>query len=130
MNTPSPLATAIAEFIAERLEAQFTFLGAEKYVHDPLAEWRSEVPGYRFETQHGTLELHPSLPIRLTKGERADYDLTVFGYFPDSERARASYGHWKWNHHFGYRPPEEIESCITYLVQRLSPMLIPSPTTQ
>lgn len=115
-----------AAFLA-KLDTELLSLGAEKYVHDPAAEWRAEVPGYRFQTRHGVLELHPSLPIRLTNGRRTDYHLTVFGRFPDAQRAAESLGHWKWNHHFGYRTPDEIDECITHLVRSLSPMLVTSP---
>lgn len=109
------------------LDTELLSLGAEKYIHDPAAEWRAEVPGYRFQTRHGVLELHPSLPIRLTNGRRTGYDLTVFSRFPDAQRAAESFGQWKWNHHFGYRTPDEIDGCITHLVHGLSLILVPSP---
>lgn len=111
------------------LDAELVSMGAEKYIRDAKCDYRDEVPGYRFETRHGSIEIHPSLPIRLSGEPRArvDYDLTVFGRFPDADRAAKALGHWKWNHHFGYRAPDEIEGCVTYLAQRLSLMLIPSP---
>lgn len=104
------------------LDAALLGMGAEKYVYAKAESFRPEVPGYRFETRHGTLELHPDMPWKPDKG-RAVYDITVFGRFPDAERAARSLGRWKWNHHFGFCFPHEVEGCVTHLAQRLSLML-------
>lgn len=110
-----------AAFVAA-LDASLLGMGAEKYLHDAPQPWRGAVPGYRFETIHGILELHPDMPWKPDKG-RIIYDITVFGRFPDAERAARTLGRWKWNHHFGFCFPHEAEGCVAEISRRLSVML-------
>lgn len=104
------------------LDAALLGMGAEKYTHCEAGR-KIPVPGYRFNTVHGILELHPDIPWQINKGQRLDYNITVYGRFPDAERAAKSLGRWKWNHHFGFCFPHEVEGRVTYLAQRLSVML-------
>ena len=122
MKKPRTTKAAHIAFLAQ-LDRELLAMGAEKFIGH-----RPEEPCYRIATRHGSLELHGSVPIRLWDGQRVNYDLTIFGRFPDAARAAAELGHWKWNHHFGQRTVAEVAECIAYFCARLAFMLAPAET--
>jgi hypothetical protein len=100
------------------LDAKLLELGAEKFVYRAASHSGEsdipELPGYRFQTTHGPLVLHPDIPWSLNKGDRLLHTVTVFGRFegdgPFPEPANQFSG--KRNFHFGSRTADELPDCI------------------
>ncbi len=118
-----------AEHIAwlAQLDAELLAIGAEPFTYREAKTYADGsgscvfLPGYRFQTRFGPLELHPDIP----SSPRLNFDCTVYGRFTGDNwpGKGVCQPNPKWNFHLDPRSGSETLECATHVADRVIKLL-------